>query len=171
MRFFVTHLACQLGFLSFLLIALLSACVTMQPAVDKIGPISKIFYTNYQKVWQAVMLVLEDYPIEVENNEKGYIKTELIEENTLWKPPFLVKKTEGKYRLIIKIKKGKSNEDPVVQVSIWKKITFQKGFISEPEIAPSSGLEEKALLYRIFREITIGEGIANYYQKKSRKQN
>ena len=156
-----------LGWL-FLLVSTLAGCATTQPAVHRIGPVSKVFHADYQKVWRAVMLALEDYPIEEENNEKGYLKTELIQENTLWKAPFLVKNTEGKYRLIIQINKGQSHEEPVVQVRIWKKIVIQKGFVSEPQRAPSSGLEEKAILYRIFREIKIEKGIARYYQKKSR---
>ena len=147
----------------------LTACVTVKPAVDKIGPVVRVFEADYQKVWRATMLALEDYPIEEENNEKGYLKTELIQENTLWKPPFVVKTTEGKYRLIIKITKGQLEESSVVQVRIWKQIMVQKGFIADLERVPSSGLEEKAILYRIFREVKIEKGIANYYQKKANK--
>ncbi len=115
------------------------------------------------------MLTLEDYPIETENNEQGYLKTEPVLENTIWKPPFPIKKTEGKYTLDIRLIKGRSDDEPVVKVQIFKKIKVQKGFIAEPEIMPSSGLEEKAILYRIFRELKIEQAIAHYHQKKSER--
>ena len=152
-----------------LFVLLLSGCVTAKPTLNRTGPVSKVVRADYQKIWRAVMLTLEDYPIETENNEKGYLKTEPILENTIWKLPFPLKKAEGKYTLDIRLIKGQSGDEPVVKVQIFKKIKVQKGFISEPEIIPSSGLEEKAILYRILRELEIEKAIAHYHQKKAER--
>ncbi len=115
------------------------------------------------------MLVLEDYPIETENNEKGYLKTESIKNETVWKLPFDRDKhfNEFKYTIHIKLIKGKMDSLPVVRVLVLKKIFTQKGFMSDPEQVPSDGLEEQTILYRIFREINIEQAITNYHQSSS----
>ena len=148
---------------------ILSGCTTLDLVPDVMHPVSKVFHTDYEKTWRATMLALEDYPIEVENNEKGYLKTESIQSETIWKFPFerdSIQATE-KYTIYIKLIKGEIDSRSVVKVSILKKILVQKGFIEEPKRVPSNGLEEKALLYRIFREINIEQAITNYHQKSS----
>ena len=115
------------------------------------------------------MLALEDYPIETEDNEKGVLKTESVQTETIWKFPFEREKTlvAAKYTLHIKLIKGKIRSKPVVKVRILKKILEQKGFITDPKRVPSDGFEEKAILYRIFREINIEQAIVNHHQKSS----
>jgi len=132
-------------------------------------PISKVFFADYQKVWSATLLALEDYPIETENNEKGYLKTENILNNTIWKFPFDIGDSRGsaKYTINIKLVKGTSRGRPVVKVLILKRVLLQKGFISDFQRVPSYGLEEKNILYRISREVSIDKAITNYYKKSS----
>ena len=118
------------------------------------------------------MLALEDYPIEVENNEKGFLKTEKIQIETIWKFPFEREDilTAAKYTIHVKLIKGKIKSRPVVKVRVLKKIFEQKGFIEEPKKVPSNGLEEKTILYRILREINIEQAIINYHQSSSQLQ-
>ena len=115
------------------------------------------------------MLALEDYPIETEDNEKGYLKTESIDYDTLWSLPFEDKSSikSAKYTLYIKIIKGKKSGYSAIKVQVLKKIQVQEGFIDEPKRIPSDGLEEKSILYRILREIHIEQAIANHYQQSS----
>ena len=157
-----------LFFLSFTA-CIVSGCATVKLKSETITPVSKVFHADYQKTWSAVMLALEDYPIEVENNEKGFLKSEPIQEETIWKLPFIdeSKLKSAKYTLYIKLLKGKIGSRPVVKVRVLKKIKVQKGFIDEPIRVPSNSLEEKAILYRIMREINIEKAISNYYQSSS----
>ena len=115
------------------------------------------------------MLALEDYPIETEDNEKGALKTESIQTETIWKYPFERERalTAAKYTIHIKLIKGTVKSKPMVKVRILKKILEQKGFIEDPKRIPSDGLEEKAILYRILREINIEQAILNYHQRSS----
>ncbi|MDE0518856.1 MAG: hypothetical protein OXH36_04810 [Bdellovibrionales bacterium] len=145
-----------------------SSCATLEP-IQINHPVSKVFYADYQKVWRAAMLALSDYPIETEDNEKGYLKTEEIPIETIWKIPFEREKNlnSSKYVIQVKFIKGKVKAVAVVKVLVLKKIFRQKGFINAPVRVPSTGLEEKAILYRILREINIEHAIANYHQKSS----
>ena len=153
----------------FLIVVLAPCCATLDPTTNIIHPISQVFKSDYQKTWRAIMLALEEYPIEVEDNEKGYLRTENIPIETIWKFPLERKEAlvSAKYSLHIKLIKGKIKSHPVVKVHILKKIFIQRGFISSPERVPSNGLEEKAILYRILREINIERAITNYHQKPS----
>lgn len=150
-------------------ITILSGCKTLELKREVLHPISKTFHAGYQKTWRATMLALEDYPIETEDNEKGHLKTESIPYENIWRLPFedIGSLKVTKYTLHIKLIKGKVNGLPVVKVRVLKKILVQKGFIDEPERMPSDGLEEKAILYRILREIHIEQAIANHYQQSS----
>lgn len=160
----------KIGESLFLLLAffICSSCATLEPIQIK-HPVSKVFYADYQKIWRAAMLALSDYPIESENNEKGYLKTEEIPIETIWKIPFEREKdlNSSKYTIHVKFIKGKVKSASVVKVLVLKKIFQQKGFINAPVRVPSNGLEEKTILYRILREINIEQAIANYHQKSS----
>ena len=152
----------------FIVFVLFCGCTTLEP-VQIIRPVSKVFHADYQKTWRATMLALEDYPIETENNEKGYLKTEFIKNETVWKLPFERGKkfNEFKYTIHITLTKGKMDSLPMVRVLVLKKIFIQRGFMSDPEQVPSDGLEEQTILYRIFREISIEQAITNYHQSSS----
>ncbi len=141
----------------------------MDPLPSITHSVSKVFHADYQKIWSATMLALEDYPIEEENNEKGYLKTESIPIETIWKFPVEREDTlkVAKYTIHIKIIKGRSKSQPAVQVSVLKKTILQKGFIDNPKRIPSNGLEERSILYRIHREISIERAITNHHKKSS----
>ncbi len=148
---------------------LFSGCASLEPEPHILRPVSKIYPADYQKTWRATMLALEDYPIETEDNEKGLLKTENIQTETIWKSPFERERglIAAKYTLHIRLIKGKSKSKPMVKVRVLKKILEQKGFIEDPKRIPSDGLEEKAILYRILREINIEQAILNYHQRSS----
>jgi hypothetical protein len=156
---------------SFLFFAgfLFSGCASLEPEPRILHPVSKVYHADYQKIWRATMLALEDYPIETEDNEKGSLKTESIQTETIWKYPFERESalTAAKYTIHIKLIKGAVKSKPMVKVRILKKILEQKGFIADPKRIPSDGLEEKAILYRILREINIEQAILNYHQRSS----
>ena len=137
-----------------------SGCVSTQPPRDIIGPISKVFYTDYKNTWQALMLALENYPLAEEDKETGYVKTETIKGETLWQLPFHTNTVHGlRYSLYVQVVKGSAREKPATQVSITKKLLSRKGFIDSYHRVASNGLEEKFILYRILREININKMI------------
>ncbi len=144
-----------------LILLVCTACVSTQPK-RRLGPVSRLFYADYEQTWKALILALESYPIEEEDKEGGYLKTETIKGESLWQLPFHTKTIPGKkYTLNIQIsREHKEDDQPIVQVSILKTIYSQRGFIDTPHRVPSNGLEEKTILYRIFREIKIDRAIS-----------
>lgn len=137
------------------------------PEQEILSPVSRLFYADYNTVWKAMVLALEKYPIAAENKEKGFIKTAEIKGESLWQLPFQIKTLPRlKYTLHIQFIKGMRKKQAIVQVSVLKQITSQKGFIHNPERIPSTGLEEKNILYRIFREININRSIERYNKLK-----
>ena len=140
----------------------LVGCVTTYPKQNVNEPVSKIFYTEYEKVWRAVMLTIENYPIESEDHETGIIKTGFIRGDKVWNLPFdtSISNKDLLYTIQINLLKGKIKKEHAVQVQVTKKNFIQKGFIEDPVSVPSNGLEEKNILYRILREIQIDQNNA-----------
>ena len=145
------------------------SCATVKTPPVSIHPVSKMFSTDYERVWRAMMLALESYPIATEDNEKGFLKTEPIRYGTIWKSPFEQKKDLSSATYIIRIQliKGKSKSLPVVKAIIYKDTIAKKGFFRDAEKQLSNGLEEKAILYRIIREIKIEQAIMNHHRTSS----
>ena len=154
---------------SILVLLLLTGCATTtQPAQEIVSPVSRLFHADYNSTWRAIMLALEKYPIEEEDKEKGYLKTSIIKGENIWHLPFHSKILPRlKYTIHIQLIKGARKDKPIVQVSILKQITSQKGFIDSPQRVPSDGLEEKTILYRILREMNIDRAITKYIRRQS----
>ena len=134
----------------------LTACTTTAPKRHIVGPVSKVFFAEYEHAWRALMLALENYPIAEEDKEKGYLQTETIKEESLWKLPFKTQLVPGlKYTIYVQLTKGSARHRPAVQVSITKTKMSRRGFIDTYHRVPSNGLEEKNILYRILRELNV----------------
>ena len=145
------------------------SCATVKAPPVSIDPVSKVLLADYQRVWRAMMLALEVYPIATEDNEKGFLKTEPISYGTVWKSPIEQKKdlSSATYTIRIQLIKGKSKSLPVVKAIIYKDTIAKKGFFRDAEKQLSDGLEEKAILYRIIREIKIEQAIMNHHRTSS----
>ena len=141
----------------------LVGCATIHPKQNITEPILKIFYVDYEKIWRAVMLTIESYPIESEDHETGIIKTGFIRGDKIWNLPFptLISNKDLLYKIQINLFRGKTRKGLAVQVQVNKQSFIQKGFIEDPVSIPSNGLQEKNILYRILREIEIDRNIAN----------
>jgi len=141
----------------------LNGCTTTYPKQNTNEPASKVFFANYEKVWRAVMLAIESYPIKSEDYETGIIQTGFIRGDKVWYLPFptSISNNELLYKIQINLFKGKVKNELAVQVQVSKQNFIQKGFIEDPVSVPSNGLQEKTILYRILREIEIDRNIAN----------
>ena len=141
----------------------LSGCATTYPKQNLNEPVSKTFYVDYEKIWRAVMLAIESYPIESEDHETGIIKTGFIRGDKIWNLPFptSISNKDLLYKIQINLFKGKAGKELAVQVQVSKQNFIQKGFIEDPVGIPSNGLQEKNIVYRILREIEIDQNIAN----------
>ncbi len=144
------------------------ACTTIfELPQDVTYPISKIFVADYDEIWTALVFALENYPVEEENKKEGYMKTGLIKGDKIWKLPFNAgRKWPGfQYRIYIYLLRGNTGSEKTVQVQVLKKAFTRKGFIGGLESVPSDGLEEKSILYRVFREIQMDQATKEFEQK------
>lgn len=72
-----------------------------------------------------------------------------------------------KFKITIKIMKGKRGTQNVTRVTIGKQVERQRDFFDEGEGLESDLWEEKVLLYRIDREIAIEEALRKGAFKKN----
>lgn len=135
------------------------------------GPREQVYYASFDEVWRAVNFVLQPYPLRISNMDQGNLETDMIRGYRIWAPPYKSETaaTSETYRLTLRVIKGSPiGGRPATKVNIVKELQIQSDFFSEPRSLPSDGLEEKSILYRIGREITIERAIVRS-QKKSAK--
>ncbi len=149
---------------------MLSACASQQHRYDGYSPISQIFNDEFEVVWRASQIALQKYPIKVNNIDKGELETDWVQGYEIWTPPFQPKLKPGgtQYRMSLRTIKGRINNESAVKVTIQKFIEKKRDFFADVETPPSDGFEEKALLYRIDREIQIDRALQLAQEKENR---
>lgn len=136
------------------------------------GPREQVFFAGFEEVWRAVNLVLQPYPLRISNMDLGTLETDMIRGYKVWSPPYKsdVAATGESYHLVIHVIKGALEKRAATKVTIVKDIALQVDFFSDPKNVPSDGLEEKAILYRIGREIQIERALAKAQKKHNNSQ-
>lgn len=160
------------NFLCLLTTLTLSACALFEERngpVTYYGPREEVFRANFEEVWRAVNLVLQPYPLRVSNMDQGVLETDDIRGYRVWAPPYKNDSVSNgeTYRITIRVIKGSLDNRSATKVTIVKDSQLRADFFSDPKSLPSDGFEEKALLYRIGREIQIERALA----KAQKKQN
>ena len=104
----------------------------------------------------------------INNMDSGIIETEAIRGYKVWMPPYKSDIGSGglSYYLNVHIVKGLIDGREAIKVSIAKNIENTTDFFSEPKKLPSDGLEEKAILYRIGRELQIERALEKVLKSK-----
>ena len=141
----------------------------------KVGePLSQVFFAKYEEVEAALKLSMLKYPQRVDNTEAGIFETDYVKGDLRFRPPHKMSENYSsgfRYRIIIRLVRGKSIARPAVQVVVLKQIEMARDFFAEPNIMQSDGLEETVILYRVGRELTVGKALqkANEQQNNARK--
>lgn len=127
----------------------------------------RIFLAPYDKVWKAAHTTLK-YTIASENQDFGTIETDYVKGVDGWIPPYKKKPDfyGARYKLIFTFAKGITQGKESTRVTIEKKIENFKNIISGTETIASDGSEEKALFYRMERELIISQAIEKATQEK-----
>jgi outer membrane lipopolysaccharide assembly protein LptE/RlpB len=115
---------------------------------------SRVFNASYESIWRATQQALLNYPMNINNMDTGNLQTLFITGKHRYIAPHESKKilpSGFQYRLNINIIKGEKR----CKVIISKETRLQKDFFSDPQELMSDGYEEKALIYRIRRELII----------------
>ncbi len=157
----------------FLFIFALAGCALFRENAGpppSFGPREQVYNGAYDSIWRATQIVMQSYPLRVNNMDGGMIETESIRGFKGFTPPYEPNTTSAglSYALTVRLVKGFVNDKDTVKVSILKSIELTPDFFSEPKRFPSDGMEEKMLLYRIHREMQIEKAMEKA-QKKSLK--
>jgi hypothetical protein len=133
------------------------------------GPFARVFFAKYEEVEAAVKQAMIKYPQRVDNTEAGIFETDYVKGDARFTPPHKETKLDHgyRYRILLRLVKGKVEGKPSVKVQVTKRIELVRDFFSEPELLTSDGLEEDVILYRIYRELTIGKAITKASEKAS----
>jgi hypothetical protein len=149
----------------------ITGCALMQstnPPPETMDPVEQVYTAKFDAVWLATQKALAAYPIRLNDMDVRILETESITTDKYWNPPHLSKLTSGdEYRLIVRVIEGDIDGAQAQKVSVSKIVHRKKDFFSNKQQIPSSGLEEKALLYRIQRELTIEKALEKAQKKSS----
>lgn len=145
----------------------LGACssATIEPERIEIkdpGPKTKTFNADFLTTWKSCLIVLGKYPLKSYDEEAGVIETDYIKGDEAWISPHKKKLVQGgyRYKLNLRVIKGKKNSKSATKVILIKQPEHQKDFFSDSEKVQSDGLEELSLLYRIERELSIESALS-----------
>lgn len=114
---------------------------------------SKVYKADFNQSWQAVIQVMKRFDVAFQNQEAGKIKTRWMD-NTLqvnFTDSFgsndKVKAAE--FKLLINVAEGFSYGRKVTKVTIYKRQRVENDFLQGWKEAPTDGIQEKTLLYRV----------------------
>lgn len=114
---------------------------------------SKVYSADFNQTWQAVLQVMQRFDVAFQNQEAGKIKTRWMD-NTLevnFTDSFgsndKIKAAE--FSLLVNVAEGFSYGKKVSKVTIFKRQRIENDFLQGWKEAPSDGIQEKTLLYRI----------------------
>lgn len=135
---------------------------------------SKIFKSDYNQTWQAVISVMRKYDIAQQNQEAGFIKTRWID-NTLelnfadaFGSSDAVK--AAKFKIIINVVKGFRSSQEVTKVTIYKRQLIEQDFLQGWKEVTPDGIVEKTLLYRVERLISIDNSLKEIDKVREKEQ-
>lgn len=120
----------------------------------------KIFLAPYDQVWKVAHTALK-YTIASENQDFGTIETDFVKSVDGWVPPYKKKPDYpgARYKLLFTFAKGETKNRESTRVTIEKKIEVFRNIISDTQTVASDGSEEKAIFYRMERELIIARAI------------
>jgi len=135
---------------------------------------ARVFKSDYNQTWQAVLQIMQKYDLALQNQEAGVIKTRWID-NTLalnfadsFGSSDSVK--AAKFKIIINIVKGFRSGREVSKVTVFKRQMIEQDFLQGWKVIRSDGILEKAVIYRIGRVISIDNKLKKIEERKSKEQ-
>ena len=134
----------------------------------------KIYLTDYNTAWQAVLDALKSSPLDISNREGGYVQTKWTdntsERNFTDSFGGADAYLKAQYRFRVSVAKGFYNGKATVKVSVQKEQMVQRDLLEGWKPAETDSIDENTLLYRIGRIIYIRMKIAKLEEEKTKKE-
>lgn len=152
-----------------------SGCVTayrQSIGTDTNQVYGRIYLTDFNTSWQAVLDALKNSRLDVSNREGGFVQTRWTD-NTSEKnftdsfgnaDAYL----KAQFRVRVVVAKGFFNGRPSVKVSVQKEQLVQRDVLEGWRPSETDAIDENTLLYRIGRLITIRTKLAKLEEDKTR---
>lgn len=161
----------------FILMALLNGCASYEQyrnITEDVEIPTQVFNADYNKVWQEVKNLTNNYEREYENAESGIIKTRW-KDNTLemnFADSFggndAVK--SARFKLVFNVVKGYKGKKEVTKVSVFKRQMIEQDFLQGWKVVRSDGILEKAILYRLERSLAIDKKLQEIEDQRAKEQ-
>jgi hypothetical protein len=135
---------------------------------------SQVFDADYTQTWQAVLQVMRNYNLALQNQEAGVIKTRW-EDNTV-ELNFADSFGTGdavraaRFMLVVNVVKGFRGNREVCRVTVFKRQMVEQDFLQGFKVIPTDGILEKTILYRIGRNIHIENQLKTIEERRQREQ-
>ena len=161
----------------FFVLLTLSSCASYEKfrqITEEMDMPSKVFKSDYNQTWDAVIKVMRKYDLANYNQEAGFIKTRWID-NTLevnFADSFGASDgvKAARFKLVINVVKGFRASREVTKVSIYKRQLIEQDFLQGWKEVPTDGIIEKTLLYRIGRLIAIDNKLKEIDKAREKEQ-
>ena len=162
---YTTQLISKITLIFIMVSALGCNSATVEPEridIKNPGPKTQSYSASYNSVWKSCLIVLGKYPLKSYDEEAGVIETDFIKGEDVFIAPHRKKYVVGgfRYKLNLRIIKGRANNKSVTKVIILKTPELQKDFFSDSEKLQSDGLEEMSILYRVERELALEQALS-----------
>ncbi len=132
---------------------------------------SRVYLTDFNTAWQAVLESMKSLRLDVTNREGGFVQTRWTE-NTAEKnfidsfggaDSFL----KAQFRFRLTVAKGFYNGRPSVKVTVQKDQLVQRDVLEGWRPVETDEVEEKTLLYRVGQIVTIKSRLARLEDAKA----
>ena len=135
---------------------------------------SKVFFSDFNLVWQSTLEALKSFPLDISNRESGYIQTRFID-NTSQKnfiDTFGVGQLylKSRFRFRVSVAKSIYKKKRVIKVNIIKEQLIKEDVLEGWREVETDGLEENTLLYRVERLVKIQSKINDLEKVRIQKQ-
>jgi hypothetical protein len=135
---------------------------------------SQVFKADFNQTWQAVIQVMKKYDIASQNQEAGVIKTRWID-NTIelnFADSFGTSDSvkAAKFKILVNVVKGFRGGREVAKVTFYKRQLVEQDFLQGWKEIPSDGIQEKTLIYRLERIISIDNKLKDIDKAREKEQ-
>lgn len=164
-------------YLLIILIPLLNGCANYEKfrmVTEELEIPTRIYKSDYNQTWQAVIQVMRKYDIAQQNQEAGFIKTRWMD-NTLevnftdsFGSSDAVK--AAKFKLIVNVVRGFRASREVTKVTIYKRQLMEQDFLQGWKESTTDLITEKTLLYRIERIIATDNKLKEIDKAREKEQ-
>ena len=159
-----------------ILLILLSSCSSYEQfrhVTEEFEVPTKVFKSNYNQTWLAVLEVMKDFELELQNQEAGIVKTRwkdnTVELNFADSFGSSDSVKAAKFKIILNVVKGFRGTREVSKVTVFRRQMVEQDFLQGWKIIRSDGIMEKSILYRIERELKIDNRLKAIEEKRTKE--